>query len=571
MPPVNDNIANATVIAGLSGSIFGTNAFATTESMEPGYPNKAYNSNGTLSASHTVWYKWTAPAGIVPVGPRPAPYYVYPWSYEILFTTESDLTTFPTVVQAYLSSSYSGSFNLSELVEITPSISGSFGLWSVDERVGRNCGLSNHSALSFVATASIPASGSTPAVTGDTYFIRVDGRRNQTGSFNLSWEPIDRPGFCYSTQSQISSLGPIMWNYYLDITQTSSNAYSPFLPVGIYEILWGGKGSYVWGALEPGYWAVNPGTEFGEYASALSFSYVDSNFNSQSWVWDYGKQSSRAEAEQWAAGQNSGVWYTCGTVVSASFYDEDPGDNIENGGSPTFQVVQLFGSSSFIEALSVYNNGLINGSGSGGFAGTFAFNSTLPISIGNVTCSLLNVDGITGASPAHQIVTINPGHNNNYNFNFNASPTTQFTTANFAFSFCNTTIGTLEVPLYPILNYSHSFGASSACFNPVTGPYKQEVTVVADYTDGLYGDIDYTQGVYYTLTTSPQSLVQNASNCPLLSPQQVIASSSQFSFRTQMPNAYILEPSGTFVTQSVNVTAVWGSLSLPGYSFNFIV
>lgn len=49
-PPANDALANATSFAGPSGSLTGTNLFATAEPGDP-YP-----------ASHSVWWRWTAPA-----------------------------------------------------------------------------------------------------------------------------------------------------------------------------------------------------------------------------------------------------------------------------------------------------------------------------------------------------------------------------------------------------------------------------------------------------------------------------------------------------------------------------
>ena len=52
--PENDNFADATVLLGATGSIIGTNRFATGEQGEPIH----INSNATASS---VWYSWTAP------------------------------------------------------------------------------------------------------------------------------------------------------------------------------------------------------------------------------------------------------------------------------------------------------------------------------------------------------------------------------------------------------------------------------------------------------------------------------------------------------------------------------
>jgi hypothetical protein len=57
-PPANDNFANAQVITGCSGSTTGSTFGATKEAGEPSHDP---TDNTSLSPSHTVWYKWTAP------------------------------------------------------------------------------------------------------------------------------------------------------------------------------------------------------------------------------------------------------------------------------------------------------------------------------------------------------------------------------------------------------------------------------------------------------------------------------------------------------------------------------
>ncbi len=59
-PPANDNFANATPISGVEGSITGTTIGAT---LEPG------ESGGEMDVMpvKSVWYKWTAPAGVTKV------------------------------------------------------------------------------------------------------------------------------------------------------------------------------------------------------------------------------------------------------------------------------------------------------------------------------------------------------------------------------------------------------------------------------------------------------------------------------------------------------------------------
>ncbi len=54
-PPPNDNFANAQVITGTSGTVNGTNAFATKETGEP-----SHSPDGNPGGK-SVWYRWTAP------------------------------------------------------------------------------------------------------------------------------------------------------------------------------------------------------------------------------------------------------------------------------------------------------------------------------------------------------------------------------------------------------------------------------------------------------------------------------------------------------------------------------
>src|SRR5581483_9517159 len=55
VPPPNDNFANAQAIAGLAGTVNGSNVNATGENGEPVH----WNVNGTQTS---VWYKWTPAA-----------------------------------------------------------------------------------------------------------------------------------------------------------------------------------------------------------------------------------------------------------------------------------------------------------------------------------------------------------------------------------------------------------------------------------------------------------------------------------------------------------------------------
>jgi hypothetical protein len=58
MPPANDDLANAQIISGKSGSVPGTLIGATTESAEESFYSDNYYG---LSVGQSVWYEWTSP------------------------------------------------------------------------------------------------------------------------------------------------------------------------------------------------------------------------------------------------------------------------------------------------------------------------------------------------------------------------------------------------------------------------------------------------------------------------------------------------------------------------------
>ncbi len=72
--PANDNFANATVISGTDGSITGTTAGATMEPGEPYYAEAQAVGYNICS----VWYKWTAPAGV-----NAAAFYIADYGYNM--------------------------------------------------------------------------------------------------------------------------------------------------------------------------------------------------------------------------------------------------------------------------------------------------------------------------------------------------------------------------------------------------------------------------------------------------------------------------------------------------------
>lgn len=128
-PPANDNFANAQVISGASGTLVGvTNIAATKESGEPNH--------GGSAGGHSVWYRWTAPAG--------------------------------------------GSVTFNTL--------GS----SLDTLLGIYTGNSVNALTLIGGNDQCPSQGNTSCVTfnavsGTIYRIAVDGWSGATGTFNLNW------------------------------------------------------------------------------------------------------------------------------------------------------------------------------------------------------------------------------------------------------------------------------------------------------------------------------------------------------------------------------------------------
>jgi hypothetical protein len=57
-PPPNDNFASAQILSGCSGSVTGTNVFATHETGEPNH----LSSTNSRAGSRSVWYQWQAPS-----------------------------------------------------------------------------------------------------------------------------------------------------------------------------------------------------------------------------------------------------------------------------------------------------------------------------------------------------------------------------------------------------------------------------------------------------------------------------------------------------------------------------
>ncbi len=130
-PPVNDNLAAATLLTGATGKKTGTNVNAT---GEPGEPN-----HGSVPDT-SVWYRWTAPE-----------------SGQVVFNTRE--AAFDTVLAVYTGSTFT---NL------------------VQRASNDQYGGTSQSRVVLNVTA------------GTTYRIAVDGFGAQTGPFHLQWA-VNRP------------------------------------------------------------------------------------------------------------------------------------------------------------------------------------------------------------------------------------------------------------------------------------------------------------------------------------------------------------------------------------------
>ncbi|HST26338.1 MAG TPA: metallophosphoesterase, partial [Gaiellaceae bacterium] len=125
--PANDLFANSQSIAGTSGTINGSNVFAT---KEPGEPNHAGNAGGA-----SIWYAWTAPAS----GSA---------------TVDTTGSSFDTLLGVYTGSAVNALTSIAS---------------------NDNNGSSQTSLVTFSAVA------------GTTYEIAVDGSNGASGSVTLDW------------------------------------------------------------------------------------------------------------------------------------------------------------------------------------------------------------------------------------------------------------------------------------------------------------------------------------------------------------------------------------------------
>jgi hypothetical protein len=171
-PPPNDNLTNAQGLAGVSGSVIGSNVGATAEKNEP--PSETYTGN---QAGATIWYTWTCPVtSVVNFNTRGS------------YTTNVPPAPLPTVISVYtLSAGSVASLTNLSLVNAN----------AVDD---------NTNAAPDVSRVYFEG------IAGTTYYIQVDGKENlATGSYwegniVLNWRPNPFAGeFMLPARSLISA------------------------------------------------------------------------------------------------------------------------------------------------------------------------------------------------------------------------------------------------------------------------------------------------------------------------------------------------------------------------------
>lgn len=166
--PPNDNFANAQVLNGTGGLVYGTNVEAGAETDEPLY-------NGV---NKTVWYRWTAPANL-----------------SMTVETVDPATTLTDTVIGIFTGGSVGSLTR-------------VGAWADDI----NGALNRRSRKTFIATA------------GTVYRIQVSGFTDATGTFGLTWgintaessKQFNFDGSTGSTRSDWGVFRPSNGTWYID-------------------------------------------------------------------------------------------------------------------------------------------------------------------------------------------------------------------------------------------------------------------------------------------------------------------------------------------------------------------
>jgi hypothetical protein len=431
--PVNDDRANATSISGLSGASVGTNVDATIETSwneasvtynaynsAPVYPIGTTSSPLTLSPVATVWYNWIGPTFPTPP-PQAGLTYDTPTSGEVLFTTflntETTIIGFPCILQVFSSYIEDGIIFMNEVPYI------------FDEHAGVNGGNGFGATVSFIAT------------TGTTYYIRVGARQGgATGVFNLSWKQFTPPTLGSCSACPPTSLGLQVGSIQLANVTSPQTLDFPTVPAGIYMIAWC-KGVMIWQALEP-YWSL----QVGGGNPTFDFTWPEG-----SWQPGGNSYEDQGSAEFGNECQNSGFFITCGGTISLNFSDGFYPDNYAGDVLPMFQLIEAV--NSVIVKIFTANLGStsLTNTGTNSWSANFALNYLNAAVPPTITATLLNEEGITGASTPQSVTFTAGPSTQGVAFTFDANLGAGFCTAIIQLSACGEVIGTIEYPLYPTI------------------------------------------------------------------------------------------------------------------------
>jgi hypothetical protein len=364
----------------------------------------------------------------------------------------------------------------------------------LDERVGVNNGLGNGASLSLVAN------------TGQTYLIRVGGRNAAQGNFKLSWKLFDRPTLGSCTQCGPTTLGAQIGSLTIANVNALSTQSFPTVGAGFYQIRWC-KGQLIYRASEA-YWCINAG----DPSPTIGFS----GAGMAGWSPVQAAYESQTETEINNACQASPLIQTCGGTIAMQFSDTELNDNIKGSAGPTFQLIQ-FNAADFFPSIGAQLTSTTLTGTNPTWSCDFGINNGIPADLDNVTVTLLNTGGISGASAA-QTVSLPASTITGVTFTFTADLPASFCTATLQISVCGTPVVTLEYPLFPTITLSSTL-SNSTCFTfppTVASGTIQNVGIEAVITSPIVSLADLgISSVTLTGSSSPLPCANiNLSGCP---------------------------------------------------------
>jgi hypothetical protein len=239
------------------------------------------------------------------------------------------------------------------------------------------------------------------------------------------------------------------------VSVTNVNALStqafPTVGAGFYQIRWA-KGQLIYRAGEA-YWCINAG----DPSPTIRFS----GASITSWSPILADYESQTETEIANACQFSPLIQTCGGTISMQFSDTELNDNIKGSAGPTFQLIQ-FNAADFFPSIGAQLTSTTLTGTNPTWSCNFGINNGIPADLDNVTVTLLNTGGISGAS-APQTVSFPASTITGVTFTFTADLPTEFCTATIELTVCGTPVVTLEYPLFPTITLSSAL-SNSTCF-----------------------------------------------------------------------------------------------------------